>query len=65
MNAKFCGAFSQCDRLPNTTATSVPKATATTYSFRLTSGEDTYTGTATAQLNAGEYVVATGLKLTK
>ena len=42
-----------------------PEATATTYSFRLTSGEDTYTGTATAQLIAGEYVVATNLKLTK
>ncbi len=42
-----------------------PEATATTYSFRLTSGEDTYTGTATAQLIAGEYVVATGLQLTK
>ena len=42
-----------------------PEATATTYSFRLESGEDTYTGTATAQLIAGEYVVATGLKLTK
>ena len=43
----------------------LPEATATTYSFRLESGEDTYTGTATAQLIAGEYVVATGLKLTK
>ena len=42
-----------------------PEATATTYSFSLTSGENTYTGTATARLNAGEYVVATGLKLTK
>ena len=42
-----------------------PEATATTYSFRLESGEDIYTGTATAQLNAGEYVVATGLQLTK
>ena len=42
-----------------------PEAAATTYSFTLTSGEDTYTGTATAQLIAGEYVVATGLKLTK
>ena len=38
---------------------------ATKYSFHLESGTDTYTGTATAQLNAGEYVVATGLKLTK
>ena len=42
-----------------------PEATATTYSFRLESGEDIYTGTATAQLNAGEYVAATNLKLTK
>ena len=43
----------------------LPEATATTYSFSLTSGENTYTGTATARLIAGEYVVATGLKLTK
>jgi hypothetical protein len=43
----------------------LPEATATTYSFRLESGEDTYTGTATARLNAGEYVAATNLKLTK
>ena len=43
----------------------LPEADATKYSFRLESGEDTYTGTATAQLIAGEYVVATGLKLTK
>ena len=43
----------------------LPEATATTYSFRLESGENTYTGTATARLVAGEYVVATGLKLTK
>ena len=42
-----------------------PEAAATTYSFSLTSGKDTYTGTATARLNAGEYVVATNLKLTK
>ena len=42
-----------------------PEATATTYSFSVTSGENTYTGTATAQLNAGEYVAATNLKLTK
>ena len=42
-----------------------PEATATTYSFRLESGEDTYTGTATARLVAGEYVVATNLQLTK
>ena len=42
----------------------LPEANKTTYSFTVTSGEDTYTGTATAQLNAGEYVVAE-LKLTK
>ncbi len=43
-----------------------PEATATTYSFRLKSGENIYyTGTATARLVAGEYVVATNLKLTK
>ena len=42
-----------------------PEATATTCSFSVTSGENTYTGTATAQLNAGEYVAATNLKLTK
>ncbi len=43
-----------------------PEATATTYSFRLESGENIYyTGTATARLVAGEYVVATGLQLTK
>ena len=43
----------------------LPEATATTYSFSLTSGENTYTGTATARLIAGEYVFATNLKLTK
>ena len=42
-----------------------PEAAATTYSFSLESGTGTYTGTATAQLNAGEYVVATNLKLKK
>ena len=42
-----------------------PEATATTYSFRLESGENIYTGTATARLIAGEYVAATNLKLTK
>ena len=46
-----------------------PEATKTTYSFTVTStigdATYTYTGTATAQLNAGEYVVATGLQLTK
>ena len=43
----------------------LPEANATKYSFRLESGENIYTGTATARLVAGEYVVATGLKLTK
>ena len=43
----------------------LPEATATTYSFSLESGENIYTGTATARLIAGEYVVATNLKLTK
>ena len=43
----------------------LPESKATIYSFSLESGENTYTGTATAQLHAGEYVVATGLKLTK
>ena len=43
----------------------LPEANKTTYSFRLESGTDTYTGTATARLIAGEYVVATELKLTK
>ena len=42
-----------------------PEANPTKYFFQLESGENTYTGTATAQLHAGEYVVATGLKLTK
>jgi hypothetical protein len=43
----------------------LPEENATEYSFRLESGENIYTGTATARLIAGEYVVATGLKLTK
>ena len=42
-----------------------PETDATKYSFRLESGEYTYTGTATARLVAGEYVAATNLKLTK
>ena len=42
-----------------------PESDATTYSFTLESGGNTYTGTATAHLNAGEFVVATNLKLTK
>ena len=36
-----------------------------TYSFTVTSGGNTYTGTATATLNEGEYVPATGLRLVK
>lgn len=43
----------------------LPEADATKYSFHLESGTDTYTGTATARLIAGEYVVAHNLKLTK
>ena len=43
----------------------LPEADKTTYSFSLESGSETYTGTATARLVAGEYVVATGLQLTK
>ncbi len=42
-----------------------PEADATKYSFSLESGSETYTGTATARLVAGEYVVAPNLKLTK
>ena len=36
-----------------------------TYSFTVTSGGNTYTGEATATLNEGEFVPATGLKLEK
>lgn len=43
----------------------LPEKNETTYSFTVTSGENTYTGTATAQLNAGEFVVAEKLELTK
>lgn len=35
-----------------------PEKNETTYSFTVTSGENIYTGTAKAQLNAGEFVVA-------
>ena len=42
-----------------------PEGNSTEFSFTVTSGEDIYTGTATAQLIAGEYVVAKELKLTK
>ena len=34
------------------------------YNFTVTSGSSIYTGTASALLKKGEYVVATGLKLT-
>lgn len=68
--SKEAGGYALAISPTGTTPTEVyvalfPEAAATTYSFSLTSGEDTYTGTATAQLIAGEYVVATGLKLTK
>ena len=43
----------------------LPEAHPTKYFFQLESGGNIYTGTATARLIAGEYVVATGLKLTK
>ena len=43
----------------------LPEANPTKYSFQLESGGNIYTGTATARLIAGEYVVATNLKLTK
>ena len=36
-----------------------------TYTFTVTNSDGTYTGTATAALNEGEFVPATGLKLTK
>ena len=36
-----------------------------TYSFTVTNSDGTYTGTATATLNEGEFVPATGLKLVK
>ena len=42
-----------------------PEANPTKYFFQLESGSEIYTGTATAQLIAGEYVVAKELKLTK
>ena len=40
-------------------------AAGVTYSFTLTNSDGTYTGTATATLNEGEYVPATGLRLVK
>ena len=40
-----------------------PEENPTKYFFQLESGSEIYTGTATAQLIAGEYVVATNLKL--
>ena len=42
-----------------------PETSDTKYTFTLESGENTYTGTATAQLKAGEFVVAERLKLTQ
>ena len=43
----------------------LPEINTCEYQFTVTSGSDTYTGTASAWLKKGEYVPATGLKLTK
>ena len=44
----------------------LPTSGQRTFSFTVTDGSgNTYTGTAKATLTEGEYVVATGLKLTK
>ena len=43
----------------------LPTAAARTFSFSVTNSSGTYSGTAKATLVEGEYVVATGLKLTK
>lgn len=43
----------------------LPTAAPRTYSFTLTNASGTYSGTAKATLAEGQYVVATGLKLTK
>ena len=43
----------------------LPENAARVYNFTVTSGSNTYTGTAEAHLKKGEYVPATGLKLTK
>ncbi len=43
----------------------LPTAAARTFSFSVSDGSNTYNGTAKATLTEGEYVAATGLKLTK
>ena len=43
----------------------LPSGGKRTFNFTVTNDDGTYTGTATATLTEGEYVVATGLKLTK
>ena len=43
----------------------LPTAAERTFNFTVTNANGTYTGKANATLNEGEYVVATGLKLTK
>lgn len=43
----------------------LPESDKVEYKFTVTSGSNTYTGTAEALLKKGEYVPATGLKLTK
>ena len=43
----------------------LPETGSCEYKFTVTSGSNTYTGTAEAWLKKGEYVPATGLKLTK
>ena len=43
----------------------LPESDKVEYKFTVTSGSNTYTGTAEAWLKKGEYVPATGLKLTK
>lgn len=43
----------------------LPEIASRIYNFTVTSGSDTYTGTAEAHLKKGEYVPATGLKLIK
>jgi len=43
----------------------LPTAAQCAFNFTVTNANGTYTGTANATLNEGEYVVATGLKLTK
>ena len=43
----------------------LPTAAQRTFRFTVSDTSNTYTGTAKATLTEGEYVVATGLKLTK